>query len=301
MFLSRVKKGTARGLISRDNFNGIFIPNFDYLNDFCEEKIKKYYQKQTQSKQLYKETETLLLEELELVNYKPKNSLTFKVTKKGVEKAKRFDAEYFQPNYEKIIEKIKNYDSGFDVVGNIVNWEKGTEVGSTAYIKEGKEFLRVSDFSIKGIEDTKKKISDKLFKRIKNDFQPKVGEILFTKDGTIGISYVLKEKLEGILCGAFLRLRLKEKYQDFEKECLSLIFNSIVCKLQVEQLSGGAIISHLKPTEFETFTIPLIKPQIQTQVAGKIQKSHKLRKEGKELLEEAKTKVEKMIEKKTII
>ncbi len=43
--------------------------------------------------------------------------------------------------------------------------------------------------------------------------------------------------------------------------------------------------------------ISLIKPQIQKQIAKKIQESHKLRKESKELLEKAKRKVEEEIEK----
>ena len=90
---------------------------------------------------------------------------------------------------------------------------------------------------------------------------------------------------------------IKDKYQSFEKECLSLIFNSIISKMQVEKLSGGAIIAHLKPSDFEKFKIPLIKPQIQKQIAEKIKESHKLRKESKELLEEAKGRVEEEIEK----
>ena len=42
--------------------------------------------------------------------------------------------------------------------------------------------------------------------------------------------------------------------------------------------------------------IPLIKPQIQKQIAKKIKESHKLRKESKELLEEAKGRAEEEIE-----
>jgi len=234
---------------------------------------------------------------LGLLNYKPKHQLTFETTKKAVEQAKRFDSEYFQPKYEDIIEKIENYEGGFDVIKNIATWKKGIEVGTNEYTDQGKDFIRVSDFSSFGIENVSKKISNELFNNIKRNFQPQKGEILFTKDGTIGISYVLKEDIEGVLSGAFLRLILKVQYQDFEKECLSLIFNSLLCRMQVEKLSGGALIAHLKPSDFEQFRIPLIKSQIQAQIAEKIQESHQLRKESKELLEMAKRKVEEEIEK----
>ena len=132
-------------------------------------------------------------------------------------------------------------------------------------------------------------------KKLQDHFQPKKDEILFTKDGTIGLSYLLKEDFEGVLSGAFLRLNLKEPYKYFEKECLTLILNSILCKLQIEKLSGGAIIAHLKPLDFEKLKIPLIGQKMQKQIAQKITQSHTLRKESKELLEQAKQQVEQAI------
>ena len=76
-----------------------------------------------------------------------------------------------------------------------------------------------------------------------------------------------------------------------------MIFNYVICQMQVKKLSGGAIIAHLKPSDFEKFRIPLIKPGIQKQIADKVQESHRLQKESKNLLEEAKRKVEEEIEK----
>lgn len=262
-----------------------------------EEIVKSSHQKKTQSKFLYNEAEKLLLAELGLLNYEAERSLWFTITKNEVNEANRYDSEYFQPKYEKLIKKIEKYDGGFDLAGEIVKWKKGVEVGTEAYTETGKDFVRVSDFSIHGISESNRKISNEAFEELKNNYQPKQGEILFTKDGTIGLSYVLKEDIQGVLSSAFLRLTLKEKYKDFEKECLSLIFSSILCKMQVEKLSGGALIAHLKPSDFETFKIPLIKSSIQKQIAKKIQESYKLRRESENLLEEATRKVEEEIKK----
>ena len=77
-----------------------------------------------------------------------------------------------------------------------------------------------------------------------------------------------------------------------------MILNSVICKSQIQQLSGGAIIAHLKPSDFDTFKIPLIKPGVQQQIAEKIKLSHQLRRESKDLLALAKTKVEQAIEAK---
>lgn len=283
--------------------------NYSELNQFkipilpqpfqlqIEQDVKLALQKNFLSKQLYYEAETLLLRELDLLNYVVENNSIFAISNAKIKFAKRFDSEYFQPKYEKIIKKIEKYEGGSEFAGDIVKWKKGVEVGTEAYTETGIDFIRVSDFSKYGITESSKKISKETFEVLRKSFQPKQGEILFTKDGTIGISYVLKENIEGILSGAFLRLSLKEKHQNFEKECLSLIFSSILCKMQVEKLSGGAIIAHLKPSDFETFKIPLIKSSIQKQIAEKIQESYKLRKESKDLLDETKRKVEEEIEK----
>jgi restriction endonuclease S subunit len=296
--IHREKVGTAQPKLALERIRKFKIPILPQSFQLqIEQIVKTAHQKQALSKQLYKEAEELLLIELGLVNYQVKHKLWFSITKKEIGIAKRFDSEYFQPKYEEIIERIEKYEGGWDFADEMVKWKKGIEVGTEAYTETGKDFVRVSDFSIYGISETNRKISDQAFEELKNNFQPKQGDILFTKDGTIGISYVLKENIQGVLSGAFLRLTLKEKYKNFEKECLSLIFNSILCKMQVEKLSGGALIAHLKPSDFETFKIPLIKPQVQKQIAEKIQESHKLRKESKELLEEAKRKVEEEIEK----
>ena len=90
---------------------------------------------------------------------------------------------------------------------------------------------------------------------------------------------------------------MKEEYENYEKECLALILNSIICKLQVERFSWWALISHLKPSDFEKIKIPLINPQLQKEISDKIKESFKLRNESKELLEQAKKMVEDEIEK----
>ena len=71
-----------------------------------------------------KEAEELLLEELDLLDYKPKHTLTFSAFKKEINQTERIDAEYYQPKYEEIIKKIENYKNGFDIVKNILNFNK---------------------------------------------------------------------------------------------------------------------------------------------------------------------------------
>ncbi len=293
-----IRGAVQQGLILKDfKLIHVYIPDNEFQNRISNI-VNKAIETKRKSEQLCKEAETILLEELDLLNYKTEQPLTFETTRKEVETAKRFDAEYFQPKYEKIIKHIENYSGGYDVVKNFVTWKKGIEVGSDAYTETGKEFVRVSDCSTFEIKESSRKISAAMYEGLQKKHQPKRGDIIFTKDGTIGITSVLKDDIDGVLSSAFLSLTLKAKYKSYNKECFALILNSIVTKMQVEQLSGGAIIAHLKPSDFEKFKLPIIRPSIQQQIAEKVNRSHQLRKESKELLEEAKRRVEEEIEKR---
>lgn len=143
---------------------------------------------------------------------------------------------------------------------------------------------------MKGIE---KMVSLELAKSYNGKYSPKKDDLLFTKDGTIGISFVVNEDMTAVLSSAFLRLRKKKQ---IESEYLALILNSIICKLQIERLSGGAIIAHLKPSDAMTLKIPILSPAIQSKISSLIVSSHEARTRSKELLERSKRAVEVFIE-----
>jgi hypothetical protein len=65
------------------------------------------------SENLYSQAETLLLEELGFKDLKPKYEKTYTAKLSDAFSAHRIDAEYFQPAYEEVIEKIKQYPNGF--------------------------------------------------------------------------------------------------------------------------------------------------------------------------------------------
>lgn len=172
---------------------------------------------------------------------------------------------------------------------------KGFEPGSDAYQDSGVSFIRVSSLSVNGIDTNDQKyLRDELFQKLKQNYQPKVGEVLLTKDATPGIAYTVKEEIDGILSSGILKLKLKS---DIEPEYLTLCLNSIVGKMQAERDAGGSIISHWKPEQIKEILIPILPKSTQEKIADLVRKSHEARKKSKELLKEAKRKVEELIEK----
>jgi restriction endonuclease S subunit len=160
----------------------------------------------------YQKAEQLLLSELGLLDWKPKHELAFVKNFSDTEQAERFDAEYFQPKYEEIIEAVKKYKGGFDELGNLVKIKKSVEPGSEAYQENGVPFVRVSNLSKFELSTNNQQfISEELYEDLKSH-QPKKGEILLSKDATPGMAYFLNEEQQKmIVSGGILRLKIDNK------------------------------------------------------------------------------------------
>ncbi len=243
------------------------------------------------SKSFYAEAEQILLKELGLIDW---THTEVSITEKMSEEVRLFgrcDAEFFQPKYDELFERLSKFQT--QKLGAIVDYQKWVESWADAYSESGIPFIRVADVSIEGVDTIEKNISTELFAEYGERYSPKKDDILFTKDGTIGISFVVNENMIAVLSGAFLRL---QKKIDIESEYLALVLNSVVSKMQIERFSGGAIIAHLKPSDAMEILIPIVSPDIQSLISSLIITSHRAREASKKLLEKAKRAVEIFIE-----
>lgn len=244
----------------------------------------------------YKKAEQLLLSELGLLDWKPKHKLAFVKNFSDAKQPDRFDAEYFQPKYEEIVEAVKKYKGGFDELGNLVKIKKSVEPGSEAYQENGIPFVRVSNLSKFELSDNNQQfISEELYNELKNH-QPKKGEILLSKDATPGMAYYLNEEVQRmIVSGGILRLKIDS--QKVLPEYLTLVLNSVIAQKQIERDAGGSIINHWRPDQVKATIIPILENAKQKEIKELVEKSFSDRKLSKSLLEIAKRGVEMAIEK----
>lgn len=180
-------------------------------------------------------------------------------------------------------------------LSSICTFVKGVEVGTPAYTTNGPTFIRVSNLTKEGFSfgNSDKYISNELYKNLKS-YQPQIGDILLTKDGTIGTCYVVDEYVEGIISSGIMNLNLIDS--KIPKEYLALVINSKLCQMQAERECSGALITHWKPEQIRNLRIPVLKPEIMDQINELCKQSKTARKESKRLLEQAKLRVEQLIE-----
>lgn len=293
LLIERKTTGINPKSIDKNSIRSLKIPRVSNLfDDQISNLVQNSFFQNRESKRFYQQAEDFLLEELGLRDFNEENKLFSIVNLSDCQKFNRVDAEYFLPKYEKLVSEIKNKNG--KLLGNLVSLTKGFEPGSEAYQEEGKTFIRVSSLTKGGLSDGDQKyLSDELYDKLKTNFEPKIGEVLLTKDATPGIAFAIEKPIEGIISGGVLRLKTKT---DIDIQYLALILNSVVGRMQAERDSGGSIIAHWRPEQIKNILIPILPPETQQKIADLVRKSHTARQKSKELLEMAKIKVEELIE-----
>ncbi|HDQ22994.1 MAG TPA: hypothetical protein ENN28_03420, partial [Candidatus Uhrbacteria bacterium] len=204
------------------------------LKEVLNKIVSEYCKLVLEADHIYSQAEQLLLSELGLLDWKPKHTLSFVKNFSDTKESDRFDAEYFQPKYDEIVEAVKKYKGGFDELGNLVKIKKSIEPGSEAYQENGIPFVRVSNLSKFELSDNNQQfISEELYNELKTH-QPKKGEILLSKDATPGMAYFLNEEPQKmIVSGGILRLKIDSK--QILPEYLTLVLNSVIAQKQIER------------------------------------------------------------------
>jgi restriction endonuclease S subunit len=109
----RFKSGNVQPKLNTSDVGNIFIPILSSnFQQSIADLVNTSYTLRQSADTLYKEAEEILLEELGLKNYQPQNKKCFIKNLSDTKTAERIDAEYFQPKYEDVIEKIRNYGGG---------------------------------------------------------------------------------------------------------------------------------------------------------------------------------------------
>lgn len=178
--------------------------------------------------------------------------------------------------------------------------QKSIEPGSDAYSEdeEGLPFLRVADYSKYGITKPQKCLSAAFVAGNRDDLdalKPKKNTILFSKDGSVGEAYCLREDANFITSGAVLHLTVLDP-DHVLPEYLTLALNSRLVKMQAERDAGGSIILHWRVGEIENVVVPLVDIPTQDKIAVLVKDSFSLKAESERLLDVAKRAVEIAIE-----
>lgn len=284
--------GTGQSTLTTSYIKNISIPIFrETFQTHIETLVLSAHQKLEQSKQLYQSAEAMLLKELGFDDFSLTcNNVAIKSLSESFSISGRLDAEYYQPKYDAILEKIQSYRGGFDLVKNLFTQNK------TSYVRNKKSYyyIEISDINVSNGEIIPNEI---LVEELPDNAKIKVskGDILVSKvrpyRGAVGI---VDENDKDLICsGAFTVLKEKGKIL---KETLVILFRLSYYKDLLLKYNVGTSYPVIKDEDILNLPIPFIDEVIQQNIASNIQKSFALRSESKQLLAKAKAAVECAIE-----
>ncbi len=289
--------GTVPTSIDKESVRGISIPiPPDDLVRLTRSLIEDHLVAIQESHDLYQQAENLLLEELGLKDFQVEDDLFSIINASDVKAVNRIDADYFQPKYELLIAKLKNKQTK-PLLTFVKDYSTGYTFKSENYQEEGIPLIRINNIK-KGFVDLTDTayLSERDYLLSPKDIA-KSGDVVLSMSGTIGMSALIPSNV--VRCSINQRI-LRFTPKGVDSDFLVLVLNSIVGSYQLERIGTGGVQTNISYRDIQNILIPILSDHAQQEIADLVRRSHEARKKSKELLEEAKRKVEEMIEHGTI-
>lgn len=271
-------------------FKLIRIPKFDKkLQSKIELIIQKSYELSKKSLTNYQQAENLLLEELELKDFQAPEDLSCVVDYLDVKKVDRVDADYFQPKYEKLViilkkQKMKKFS---EIIEDVLARFVPRPDGNYKYVELAN--INSSIGVVDGYSEVLGKEAPSRARRLL-----KTGDVLVSSiQGSLGkTALVGVDQDESLASTGFFQFRSTE----ILPEVLLILAKSVVLQWQLERECAGTILSAVPQESLKRLIIPVLPKLTQQKIADLVRRSHGARKKSKALHEEAKRKVEEIIE-----
>lgn len=268
-----------------DIFNGSSI-----LMQECTKIYSDFRQKYLVSLDLYKEAEELLLNELQIQNLAQQpNNVIYCRYSDFVDRG-RLDAEYYQPKYNEIIDKISQCPYGHDKIGNLyILRDKNFLPDDNARYK----YIELSDIGVNGeISGCSFEYGSNLPSRARRIVH--TGDIIISSiEGSLQSCAIITEEYDGALCSTGFYVLSPRR---INSETSLVLFKSPAIQALLKRACTGTILTAINKDEFTAISLPIINEDIQNKITDIILQSTILRSESKHLLKLARTAVETAIE-----
>ncbi len=289
--LLRTASQTGQPHLTIEALYQLEIPLYSTSFQDCFEWLYNQSQKLKKDSEIkYQQAQILLLAELGLTDLRPKHQLTYVKKYSDTQQAHRIDAEYFQPKYDEIVNAIKKYSGGWNILGNIA---KLKDKNFNPEDKIEYKYIELSNIAGNGeISDCMVKEGRELPSRARRKVA--TGDVIISSiEGSLSSIALIQKEYDKALCSTGFHI---VNSKSFNPETLLVIMKSILGQLQLKKGCSGTILTAINKDGFRNIVVPLVNEKIQTEIQKKITESFNLRKQSKHLLEYAKRAVEMAIE-----
>lgn len=239
----------------------------------------------------YIEAETYLLECLGMTDFSANpDAYNVKTLKESFLETGRFDAEYYLPKYEDYCRLVQSYANGYESLGDACN------IKDTNYTPEAGacyKYIELANIGKSGeITGCDLQDGENLPTRARRMVHQ--GDVIVSSiEGSLESCALVTNDYEGALCSTGFYVLQSSK---LNPETLLTLFKSLPMQQLMKKSCSGTILTAISKPELEKLPVPIIRQEVQNEIAQHVQRSFALRKEAMQLLENAKITVEQAIE-----
>lgn len=268
----------------------IFTPSLKFQNQI-DRLFKTSLKKTEQSKIVYQQAENLLLETLGLKGFSPsKEPVNIKSFNESFGSTGRLDAEYFQLKYEDYFELINSYSNGVEPLGQVCTIKDNN---FTPLKKSEYKYIELANIGKSGeITGATYDFGSELPTRARRKVNSN-DVIISSIEGSLESCALVNQEFDNSLCSTGFYVLTSSK---INSETLLVLFKSEPMQQLLKKGCSGTILTAIGKPELLKIPIPIIDTDTQNTVRKAVNESSKMRLQSEQLLELAKTAVEKAIE-----
>lgn len=290
--IERAVTGQVQTHLSLNKMKKLRIPLLSSYKE-VEEIVSRFLASKKAAKESYACAQQLLESELELNKISFQKPVGYTARFGDVVGNGRMDADYYQIKYKQLddiaakfpVKKIKTISEKLE-----------TGVYSKSYSADGRTYLRGVDINAGFIDGdsilrTKCLMVNHQNTVIKDD-------ILVTRVGSIGVCAIIEDTFSGsFYSDNLIRIRLYDQAKkEISASYLNLLLNTTYGQMQMVRYSRGSVQQRLNQSQLAQIPLPIIRWERQLEIENLLKKHRQAKKESKHLLEQAKSRVEQLIE-----
>ena len=239
----------------------------------------------------YTKAHCCLEDELRLDEFNHERPMGYTSNFSELELSLRSDAQHYQPRFTQLVAHISKFPTRRVREIRRVN-RRGiqpiyVEGGTHAVVNS--QHLGPKHINYDGLERT----TEKLFYATPEAHIRKDDLLIYTTGAYIGRTNVYLDDTPAFASNHVNILRLSP---DIDHAYMAMVFQSIIGQFQTQKHARGSAQAELYPSDIDKFIVPLLPIEKQQEIGNLVRESLTQQRESARLLEQAKARVEKLIE-----
>lgn len=290
--------GSTRLELTHPELRKVLIPIIDSEQQLkIADLLKQAETKSIQALEKIRQAQNLFIQALDIDLSRVKKENFFRTRFKDLDDM--WTPKFYYPLYRNTFKETKKKFETIKLCDISASISKGDEVGSENYKRYLEKadadvsFIRTSDivnYEIDNYPDFY--ISQDIYNELNQDLKP--GDILFTKDGKIGLSAMLTDNDKCILASGIATLRITKGFSPYY--VFTVLSTQITLYQALQRTVTAATIPHLRPDRLIQIEIPILPEDKQKEISKLVKEAFNLKNEKKVLIKQAKDIVERVLE-----